>query len=374
MVKAGFIGFGRMGITHFSILNTHPAVKIVAVCDQSATMMKILGKYADVKTYTDYGNMLSDSDFDCVIISTPGDSHAEIIRACLKRGHHVFVEKPFTMTSAEGYDVMAELGEKPLVNQVGYVNRFNEVFMEVKTLLDTGVIGDVVNFRSEMYGASVLKDSKSSWRGNKKSGGGCMYEFASHCIDLVVYLLDRPNSVVGSVLQGIYSSEVEDLVNSTFIYNKGFSGTIAVNWSDVSYRKPANIMTIIGKGGKIIADKHAYKLYLKEANPEKGFSEGWNTRYITDFAKSVRFYVRGNEFTRQLDYFIDCIEGNIQGNIASFAEGLKTDMLMEEITKDAATSLTHANSTSGGAVILKRNEKKQSFWKRMVGGREGQHA
>jgi len=373
MVKVGLIGFGRMGITHFSILNTHPSVKVTAVCDQSAAMMKILSKYADVKTYADYEKMLNNADLDCAIISTPSDSHAEIIRACLKKGLHVFVEKPFTMTSAEGNAVMAELGEKPLVNQVGYVNRFNEVFMEVKALLERGIIGDVVNFRSEMYGATVLKDSKSSWRSSKKSGGGCMYEF-SHGIDLVVYLLDRPDSVAGSVMQSIYSSEVEDLVSSTFIYNKGFSGTLAMNWSDETFRKPANIVTIIGTKGKIIADKHAYKLYLKEDSLERGFEMGWNTRYITDFAKSVRFYVRGNEFTRQLDYFIDCIEGNVLDNNASFAEGLKTDLLMEEITKDAAQTLAQASSASKGVAVFKRSEEKQSFWKRMVGDKEGQHA
>jgi len=374
MVKVGFIGFGRMGITHYSILNTHPSVKIVSVCDQSSTMLKILSKYVDVKTYGDYVKMLDDSDLDGVIISTPGDSHAEIVKTCLKRGLHVFVEKPFTMTSSEGQGVVGELGEKPLVNQVGYVNRFNEVFIEVKQLIANGVIGDVVNFSSEMYGATVLKDSKSSWRGSKKTGGGCMYEFASHCIDLALYLLDKPDAVVGSVLQSIYSSEVEDLVSSTFVYNKGFSGSIMVNWSDETYRKPANVVKIMGTGGKIIADKHAYKIYLKEANTEIGFDKGWNTRYITDFAKSVRFYVRGNEFTSQLDYFIDCIEGKSNGNVASFAEGLKTDVVMEEITKDAARSLAQSGGVSGVTATLRRTEEKQSFWKKLVGDKETKHA
>ncbi len=363
-----------MGITHYSILNTHPLVKIVSVCDQSSTMMKVLSKYVDVKTYNDYEKMLDDSDLNAVIISTPGDSHAEIIRACLKRDLHVFVEKPFSMSVSEGRTVMTELGEKPLVNQVGYVNRFNEVFMEVKKLVSDGVIGDVVNFSSEMYGATVLKDVKSSWRGSKKTGGGCMNEFASHCIDLVVYLLDQPDSVVGSLLQSIYSSEVEDLVSSTFVYDKGFSGTIMANWSDETYRKPTNIVKIMGTGGKIVADKHAYKIYLKEANPERSFDKGWNTRYITDFARSVRFYLRGNEFTSQLDYFIDCIEGKQSENVASFAEGLKTDIVMEEITKDAARSLAQSSKASGGAAILHRTEEKQSFWKRVVGERETKHA
>jgi predicted dehydrogenase len=324
-------------------------------------MLKIAGKYLGIKTYTEYVKMLDDCHPDCVVISTPGDSHAGIIRACLKRDIHVFVEKPFAMSVSEGRSVLADLGEKPLVNQVGYVNRFNEVFMEVKQLVAKGVIGDVVNFSSEMYGATVLKDSKSSWRGKRNTGGGCMFEFASHCIDLVVYLLDKPDSVAGSILQSIYSSEVEDLVSSTLIYNKGFSGTIMVNWSDETFRKPTNIVKITGTNGKIIADKHTYKLYLKKAHQGNGFDQGWNTRYITDFAKSVRFYVRGNEFTRQLDYFVDCIERGVTDNVASFAEGLKTDILMEDITEDAARSLARTTA------VLRRPVEERSLWQKLVG-------
>lgn len=162
-----------------------------------------------------------------------------------------------------------------------------------------------------------------------------MYEFASHCIDLAIYLCGMPDEVVGSAMQSIYSSQVEDWVSSTFIYDDGSIGKITVNWSDASYRRPTNIITIFGSGGKIIADKHEYKIFLREANSKYGFQKGWNTRYITDFAKSVRFYVRGNEFTRQLDYFIDCIQKGGSDNLASFAEAYKTDIIMEKIAKDA---------------------------------------
>ena len=249
---------------------------------------------------------------------------------------------------------------------MGYVNRFNEVFMEVKKLLDAGIIGDIKNFSSEMYGATVLKDSKSSWRGKKKAGGGCMYEFASHCIDLVVYLLGQPEKVVGSIMQSIYSSDVEDLVSSTFIYDRGCSGSIMVNWSDETFRKPTNIVKILGTKGKIVADKHAYKIYLKEANQNNGFHQGWNTRYITDFAKSVRFYVRGNEFTRQLDYFVDCIEQKVTDNISSFAEALKTDIIMEEITKDADRSFSVENISQDTPEMMILEPRKQSIWRRLL--------
>ena len=221
MHRAGFIGFGRMGVTHFSILNTHPSVKIAAVSDQSKTMLSILQKYLDVEIYSDYKEMINRSRLDFVVISTPSDSHSLLIKTAIDNNLHIFVEKPFALTSADGQETLAKLGNKPLVNQVGYVNRFNEVFMEVKRLLDAGIIGDIKHFSSEMYGATVLRDSKSSWRSKKKTGGGCMYEFASHCIDLVSYFLGQPLRVAGSILQSIYSSDVEDLVSSTLIYNNG---------------------------------------------------------------------------------------------------------------------------------------------------------
>ncbi|MGD9579206.1 MAG: Gfo/Idh/MocA family protein, partial [Syntrophorhabdus sp.] len=149
MIRAGFIGFGRMGITHFSILNTHPSVKIVAVCDQSSTMLNILKKYVDVKTYSDHKKMIAEEDLDFVVVSTPSDSHAEIIKFAVNKNLHTFTEKPLALTEGEGREILSCLEGKAVVNQVGYVNRFNEVFMEVKKLLDSAIIGGVKSFSSE---------------------------------------------------------------------------------------------------------------------------------------------------------------------------------------------------------------------------------
>ena len=366
MLNAGFIGFGRMGITHYSIINTHPSVKVSAVADTSGTMRKILEKYLLVSTFSDYQKMIEQAPLDFVVVSTPTDSHAQVIKFALERGIHVFTEKPLTMTPYESKEVLTIAEEKRLVNQVGYVNRFNEVFMEVKRHLDLGVIGTIKSFSSEMYGATVLKEVNSTWRSKRKSGGGCMYEFASHCLDLVVYLLGAPDRVVGSVMKSIYSSNVEDMVTATLVYGNGLSGTITVNWSDESYRKPTNNVTFFGTKGKIVADKHAYKIYLREAQPQNGFHEGWNTRYITDFAKSVRVYVRGNEFTRQLDYFVDAILNQKMDNLASFSEGYKTDVLMDKIVKDATLTGSAQYPDRGGMAILAGSDNKPSFWHKLL--------
>lgn len=365
MLNAGFIGMGRMGITHYSILNTHPSVNAMAIADTSRTMRNILEKYLSVDTYSDYRQMIEGAPLDFVVVSTPTDSHAEVIKFALEHGIHVFTEKPLAMTPAESGEVLALAENKQLVNQVGYVNRFNEVFMEVKQLLESGVIGELKSFSSEMYGATVLKGSNATWRSRRKSGGGCMYEFASHCLDLVVYLLGQPDRVAGSVSKSIYSSNVEDMVTSTLIYDSGLSGTVTVNWSDESFRKPANIVSFFGTRGKIIADKHAYKIFLKEDPPQNGFHEGWNTRYITDFARSVRVYVRGNEFTRQLDYFVDAILERQVDNLAGFSEGHETDVLMEKITIDAASVANSETLQPSTRQTVTGSPSKPSFWKKI---------
>lgn len=367
MLNAGYVGLGRMGITHFSILNAHPQVKNVAVCDQSQTMLKILHKYTGVTVFRDYHEMIKETDLDFVVISTPSASHAAIIKAAVDNDLHTFSEKPLAMNPEEGGEVLEHIAGKNLTHQVGYVNRFNEVFMEVKALIDAGVLGEVKHFSSEMYGATLVKDAKSNWRGTKKTGGGCMYEFASHCIDLALYLFGRPDQVKGSVLQSIYSIEVEDLVESIFVYDRGCVGSISVNWSDESFRKPKNIIKIFGKEGRIVADKHAYKIFLKKEDKSRGFHKGWNTRYITDFAQAVRFYVRGNEFTRQLDYFVDGILENRSENIASFYEAYDTDFVMDQITRDASgTEIEPLQSVRQDGGSSDSRGKGQGSWKKKL--------
>jgi len=336
MLRGGVIGFGRMGLTHFSILNNHPDVQFMAICDSSSFLLKNVGKYIHTETFKDYRDMIKKSGLDFVIIATPTYMHADIIKYAIQNNLHVFVEKPFTIDIEQGREIIEMLHGKDIINQVGYVIRFNDIFVQVKKLLDSHAIGDLLTFKMEMYGPTLLKDGKSFWRSKKVEGGGCLYDFASHSIDLVNYLIGPPDEITGSVMQKIHSSNVEDAICSTFLYKKNLCGNLRINWSDPSYRKPAYQVEIFGRLGKIVADLQTYKIFFLDEPAIEEFSQGWNTRYITDIATPVRFYVRGYEYTRQLDYFIDCILTNTPSRICPFKDGLLTDVIIERVTKDAA--------------------------------------
>jgi predicted dehydrogenase len=111
-----------------------------------------------------------------------------------------------------------------------------------------------------------------------------------------------------------------------------------VNWCDPSYRKPANKLEIFGKEGKILVDQHDLKIFLKYENIEFKLRKGWNTIYITDVFNNVPFYVRGNEFTRQLCHFADCIMDKSKKNLCSFGDAAQTQKILDLIKKDYASN------------------------------------
>jgi len=334
-IKLAIVGMGRMGITHYAIINSVPNVVIESIADTSAVIMSLLSKYIDVKTYKDYNDLFKQSKPDAILVCTPPRLHFPIIKKAAEMGIHVFVEKPFTTDLKQASELAELYASAGLVNQVGYVNRFNDVFSKVKELLDNKVIGKVVRFKSEMFSNTITGSGKDSgWRSSREEGGGAIFEMAAHAIDLVNFLLGKPDKVVGSALNNIYSTKVEDAVFSTFIYNSEITGQLNVNWSDTSYRKPTNKIEIFGDNGRILADQHSLKIYQNKPNTQYKFQQGWNTLYITDVFTPVPFYVRGNEFTRQLYHFAECIQDKRIQNKCAFADGVNTLEVIENIFND----------------------------------------
>ena len=107
-----------------------------------------------------------------------------------------------------------------------------------------------------------------------------------------------------------------------------------VNWSDPTCRKATNKLTFLGTKGKIVADKQELRLFLQHDNGANGFQKGWNVRYQTDLLKPVRFYLRGEDYTGQLDHFVACVQSGKTGEISNFATALQTDLAMETIRSD----------------------------------------
>ena len=325
---------GRMGITHFSIINSHPNVEVVSVADSSPYVLDILKKLKpEVHTFKDYEECIDNSDLDAILVCTPPNISYRVIKKARSKNLHVFVEKPFVTKSKDAAELVKLFEDSNLINQVGYSNRYNDIFSYLKGMVENNLIGKVIRFKIEMFSRTIIKEAKEDgWRAFRENGGGAVFEIASHAIDLLIYLLGTPDKVAGTSLNKIFSKNVEDAVSTTFFYKNNTSGTLYVNWSDESYRKPEIKFELFGEKGKIVSDQHEIKLYLKQATEK--YVQGWNKIYITDVFKPVPFYVRGNEFTSQLYKFVDQMIAKRVDNKCTFKEGLKTLNVIENIFSD----------------------------------------
>lgn len=132
----------------------------------------------------------------------------------------------------------------------------------------------------------------------------------------------------------MYSADVEDAVYSLLELKNGLTGTLLVNWSDETYRKMSTSLTIQGEKGKIICDATELKVFLKEADAVLGYDKGWTIKYITDFAVPVNFYLRGEEYSAQIDYFVHCIKEHVLTETNTFEQGLYTDKVVNMIIQN----------------------------------------
>jgi predicted dehydrogenase len=348
VIRIAVVGLGKMGLSHLAIVNAHPEVELAAVCDASKYVLGVLEKYTGAVTYSDYDAMLRELDLDAVLIATPSRTHASMVRKALERGLHVFCEKPFTLSVEDAEELTALAREKGAVTQVGYHNRFVGAFAEIKRLLDAGAIGEITHVLGEAYGPVVLKPKGGTWRSKKDEGGGALYDYAAHPLNLLNWYLGAPVGVGGTVLNPIFSREIDDEVHGTLFYEGGASARISVNWSDESYRKMTTRITIWGTEGRIFADRQECQVYLRDtATAPEGYEHGWNVRYTTELTEPVGFYLRGEEYSAQIDHFVTRVRDGAVDGINGFESAAETDRVIAMMIADARKGASTATLDDG---------------------------
>lgn len=335
-VNVALVGLGKMGLSHLAIANALDQFNVTAMCDTSGIVGGLLSKYTQIPFEEDFDKLIALPDLQAVIIATPTTTHDWMSRKAIDRGLHVFCEKPLTLASAVSEELAAAADAKSLVTQVGYHNRFIGTFGEVKKLIDAGAIGTVTHVQAEAYGPVVLKPAKPTWRGKAGGGGGCLYDYAAHPLNLLNWYFGETTAASGALLKSGFSTEVDDEVYASLGFANGITGQLSVNWSDPSVRKMTTRITIWGTGGRIYADRQEIQVFLTgtAAIPES-YRAGWTTKYITELTPPVSYYLRGEEYSAQMEAFGNAIEAGSGTAENSFASAALTDASIEMIRASA---------------------------------------
>lgn len=130
MIKVGVIGVGHLGKYHLNNWLTIDGVKLIGFCDTDDTNAEAVKEKYQIPRFEDAAELMDACD--AVDIVAPTTSHFELCEAAIKKGRHVFVEKPLANTMDEARELVKLAKEANIKFQVGHVERFNPAFLALK--------------------------------------------------------------------------------------------------------------------------------------------------------------------------------------------------------------------------------------------------
>jgi predicted dehydrogenase len=153
-LNIGVIGVGGRGAGDLAGVASQ---NIVALCDiDEQRLGAAAAKHSSAKKYTDYRQLLEQTDLDAVVIATPDHHHAPATVRALRRGLHVYCEKPLTHTVEEARLIAALAAEKKVATQMGTQNHEHPGYLRLVELLQSGAIGPVRE-------AHIITDRPGRW-------------------------------------------------------------------------------------------------------------------------------------------------------------------------------------------------------------------
>ncbi|NLL56198.1 MAG: inositol 2-dehydrogenase [Clostridiales bacterium] len=227
MVKVGIIGVGRIGKVHCQSITRYvknAKVKAIAdpyINDDTIKWAQDLGIF---EIYTDYNKILDDSDIDAVLICSSTDTHSQICLEAIKKGKHIFCEKPIDHDVAKILEVKSALRNSNVKFQVGFNRRFDSNFKAVRQAVKEGKIGqlNILKICSRDPGAPPIDYIKVS--------GGIFLDMTIHDFDMVRFISgDEVDEVFayGGVLTDKKIGEAGD-IDTAIISMKLKGGSLAV--------------------------------------------------------------------------------------------------------------------------------------------------
>jgi predicted dehydrogenase len=297
MIRIGVIGYGYWGPNIVRNLQGLDSTRTVMICDRSPSAQARARKaHPNVDVVSDADDVLRSPDLDAIAVITPVWTHYELTKKALENGKHVFIEKPFTSSSAQGQELIELAERKNLKIMVDHTFLFTGAVRKIRELTDSGALGDLYYYDSLRVNLGLFQHDVS-----------VIWDLAPHDLAIMDYIIKgEPEAVVATGERHL--NGVEDVAYMTVYFPRNIIAHINVNWLS-----PVKIRTTLIGGQKkmvvwndLVADE---KIRVYDKGVQIASGDG-----IRDLLVSYR---TGDMWAPQLeqlealhvelDYFADCI-------------------------------------------------------------------
>ncbi|MFO0918755.1 MAG: Gfo/Idh/MocA family oxidoreductase [Planctomycetaceae bacterium] len=305
-LRIGLIGYGFMGRTHsnayrrvpnFFDLELRPVLK--TVCARDAGKVKAFAdQWGYESTETDWRKVVERKDIDAIDICTPNNLHKEIALAAAANGKMILCEKPLSMNTAEGEDMVKAVEKAGVANTVWYNYRRVPAVTFAKQLIDSGKLGRIFHYRANFLqdwtiSADLPQGGAALWRLDAAAAGsGVTGDLLAHCIDTALWLnghvknvnamtetfiKERKHNLTGKVEK----VSIDDACAFLCRFDNGSLGL----FESTRYargHKALYTLEINGEDGSIKWDLHDLHRLQWFDYKDEGPLRGWRSIHITD--------------------------------------------------------------------------------------------
>jgi predicted dehydrogenase len=300
--------------------NFHSAdgCELIAICDSNpAAQARACKAFPGVTVTADVDDIVTSSKIDAVAVITPVWTHFEFAKAALQNGKHVFVEKPFTASSAEAEQLIGMAEQRNLRVMVDHTFLFTGAVKKIRQLIDEGVLGKLFYYDSSRVNLGLFQHDVN-----------VIWDLAPHDLSIMDYLLAAQAESVSATGQ-CHLNGLEDMAYIT-VYFPSMLAHINVNWLS-----PVKVRTTLLGGEKKMVVWNDLEADEKVKVYDKGVEMVKGRQGVYDLLVSYR---SGDMWAPKVDqtealkleakYFVECIEKD-EMPFNDGAAGLRVVRLLE---------------------------------------------
>jgi predicted dehydrogenase len=197
VIKTGICSFGMSGkLFHAPFIHAHPEYELSAIVERSKNDSR--ERYPASKLYRSIEELIADDTLELIIVNTPTYTHHQYARQALEAGKHVVVEKPFTMTTAQGEELAALAAKKNVLLSVYQNRRYDGDYFAVKNILQQNLLGEMreVEIRYDRYRPAY---GGKPHKEGELPGAGILYDLSPHLVDQALQLFGWPEALFADV-------------------------------------------------------------------------------------------------------------------------------------------------------------------------------
>ena len=254
-VRIGFLGAGLIATYHSKSLRRSGAPVVRAgVFDPDRDRAEAFAHASGHTLCASEAEVLDSCD--AVYVCTWTSEHVRLVVEAVRRGLHVFCEKPLAVDLTGAEQLARLVDESDIVHQVGLVLRRSPAFRLAKSLVDDPAAGEVFSavFRDDQF-IPIQGHYGSSWRADRaKAGAGTLLEHSIHDVDLLRWLIGDIESVSAFTANRHEIDGIEDVAVATLRFRNGALGTLTSVWHDNLARPSLRRVEIFCRNRHIVVD------------------------------------------------------------------------------------------------------------------------